>query len=50
MLRLCYHRPVFGQTFILGVGAEMLLEGRSKNLVTYLKPFYIFADSLNLTG
>ena len=49
-IRFCYHRSLFGQTFILGVGAKILLKRRCKNLVAYLEALDIFARCFNFTG
>jgi hypothetical protein len=48
--RFCDHRPVFGQTFILGVGAKMCIEARCKHLVTDLKALDSFADGFHVTS
>ena len=49
-LRLCSDCRVFGQAFVLGVSAKVLLKSRSKNLVTDFEPLDIFADCFNFTG
>src|SRR6266508_4495821 len=48
--RFYRHHPLFRQTFIFGVGAKILCEGRGKHLVTCLEPCYVFADCLHFTG
>ena len=42
-------RPVLRQTYVLSISTRPKT-GRCKNLVTFLKQLYIFADGFNFPG
>ncbi len=46
----CDHGSVVGQTFVLGVGAKVRLQGRCKDLVANFEVLDSAADGFDVTG